>query len=141
MEQEKFDIKKVKVCRTLEGTISEIVAAIILVITWALAIAIDRDVVEGHYLGALFGSIAVVYSLVCAYFPSQINVANVRLENIRQVDLAIRMTRVLAIELALLLLAMVSFREEITDGLWMLIPVGVILLTAIIFTLIIRKAK
>jgi len=74
-------------------------------------------------------------------FPSYINVANVQLENIRQVEWAIRMCRVLAIELALLLLAIVSFGKNITDGPWMLIPVGFIIITALIFTQIIRKAE
>ena len=141
---EQFNLKKVKVHRTLEGTIFEIVAAVILVITWAIAITthqMDLDVVKGSFMGVIFGTIAVVISLICAYFPSYINVANVQLENIRQVEWAIRMCRVLAIELALLLLAIFSFGKNITDGPWILIPVGFIIITALIFTQIIRKAE
>ena len=63
---EQFDLKKVKVHRTLEGTIFETVAAVILVITWAIAIAthqMDLDVVKGSFMGVIFGTIAVVVSL------------------------------------------------------------------------------
>jgi len=141
---EQFNLKKVKVHRTLEGTIFETVAVVILVIVWSIAIAthqMDLDVVKGSFMGVIFGTIAVVVSLICAYFPSYINVANVKLENIRQVEWAIRMCRVLAVELALLLLAIVSFGEKITDGPWMLIPIGLIIITALVFTQIVRKAK
>ena len=144
MEQNNFDLKSVKVHRTLEGTIFETAAAIIMVVTWAIAIAthqMDLDEVKGSFMGVIFGTIAVAVALIGAYFPSHINVANVKLENIRQVEWAIRMCRVLAIELALLILAIVSFGKNITDGPWMLIPVGIIIMTALFFTQVVRKAR
>ena len=38
-EKNSFDLKSVKVHRTLEGTIFEVITAIILVVMWAVAIA------------------------------------------------------------------------------------------------------
>ena len=41
MEQEKFDLKKVKVYRTPEGTIFEAITLVILLIAWIVSITID----------------------------------------------------------------------------------------------------
>ena len=91
---EQFDIKKVKVNRTLEGTIFEVAALIILIATWAVAAATGQaefSEVKGSLVALIVITIAVGIVLSTAYHPSKINFSlNTRLENIRQVVLAVR---------------------------------------------------
>ena len=142
---EQFDIKKVKVNRTLEGTIFEVAALIILIATWAVAAATGQAEfreVKGSLVALIVITIAVGIVLSTAYHPSKINFSlNTRLENIRQVVLAVRMCRVIAIEISLLLLGIVLTKGVYNNTSWMLIPAIFILITAIVFDYLIRKAK
>ena len=114
MEQEKFDLKKVKVCRTPEGTIFETTALVILLIAWIVSIA----------------------------SPSHINLFNIPLRNIRQVELSIRMVRILSVGLALMSLtvAIVGPNSPLTKVLCIGI-VAVVGVIGFVFIYLIQKTE
>ena len=95
MEQNNFDIKKIKVHRTTEATVFEIVFAIVAVIVWGLIIWLVHrapDIVPTHFDASgkpnVYGSpagvtipciiltIAAIVLMVLAYFPRHINITN-----------------------------------------------------------------
>jgi hypothetical protein len=87
-------------------------------------------------------TIAVGVVLSTAYHPSKINFSlNTRLENIRQVVLAVRMCRVIAIEISLLFLGIVLTKGVYNNAPWMITPAIFIVITAGVFEYLIRKAK
>lgn len=119
-EQTELDLKKIKVHRTTEGTIFEIVAALLLVVLWVLTVVLwqkSDPVVATHFdlsgtpdgfgsrnhmfVTAVAGTLSTVLLLVSAYFPRHINLP-VGISNIRQAAIAVRMVRVLAVTVALL---------------------------------------
>ena len=124
MEQKNnFDIKKVKVHRTLEGTVFEIVFAIVAIVVWGLIIWMIHqapDIVPTHFDGSgkanAYGSpvgvtipciiltLGAIGCMVVAYYPRLIN-STVKITNIRQVELNIRSIRVAGITLLLMVLA------------------------------------
>ena len=63
---EQFDIKKVKVNRTLEGTIFEVVALIILIATWAVAAATGQA--EFSEVKGSLVALIVITIVVGSYF-------------------------------------------------------------------------
>lgn len=124
MEQKNnFDLKSVKVHRTKESTIFEIVFVIVAIIVWAIIIwMVHRapDVVPTHFDASgnpnAYGSpkgvtipcaIITVVGVVCmivAYFPRLINMP-FKITNIRQVKIAIRSVRMAGVTLLLMALA------------------------------------
>jgi hypothetical protein len=139
-----FDINKIKVPRTREGFIMEAVAAMLLIGAWVVALARHEfaSAFYGEWYAILIGvTILVVALLVSAYFPKFINHSR-QFSNVRQVMLNVRMTRVLAIELALML-----FVDKLMDGkllshtLLPIIPASVMVITALVFLYLIRRAK
>lgn len=119
-EQNELDLKKIKVHRTTEGTIFEIVAALLLVVLWVLTVVLwqkSNPTIATHFdltgtpdgfgsrnhmfVTAVAGTISTVLLLVSAYFPRFINLP-VGISNIRQAATAVRMVRVLAVTVALL---------------------------------------
>jgi len=143
-EQEEFDIKQVKVHRTLEGTVIEALAAIMLVVAWIIAFVnhqFDGNVHENWMGGLIIATIAVVLILVTAYYPILFN-NRYRLRNIKQVAIAVRMNRVLALELALVLLInAVTGCKLLEQQSLALTVVALILMTALVFSILIYKAK
>lgn len=119
-EQTELDLKKIKVHRTTEGTIFEIVAALLLVVLWVLTVVLWQrcnSTIATHFdltgtpdgfgsrnhmfVTAVAGTVSTVLLLVSAYFPRFINLP-VGISNIRQAATAVRMVRVLAVTVALL---------------------------------------
>lgn len=139
-----FDIKKVKVPRTTEGTMMEAIAGLVLIVTWVIALArhqFDGAMGKDWLMGIIAFSIAIIVLLAACYRPKFFNNAR-KLNNMEQVLLTIRMSRVLAIEFALTVLC-----NAITGNLmnphpvWLWLPIIVILLTALFFTVLIYKAR
>ena len=136
-----FDIKEVKVHRTLEGTIFEVVTAIIIVVMYAVAIAknyFDFDNFQGKHLATIVLSVISIVLLAVAYSPKNINIGG-QPKNIRQVEIAIRTVRVIAVELALFCLLMVAISPDnpiihTTFGVTLVV-------TALISTIFIHKSK
>ena len=115
--------QKIKVHRTKEGTIFELAFLVLAVVVWALIIwMISRapDVIATHFDGngnpngygspwgllvpCLITTLIGVGLLVVAYHPHLINMP-VEVKTIRQHELAIRSTRIAALTLLLLTLA------------------------------------
>ena len=142
MEQEKFDLKKVKVCRTPEGTIFETTALVILLIAWIVSIATQKLATTDDWIGMGVFSIVIIVCLLCAYSPSHINLFNIPLRNIRQVELSIRMVRILSVGLALMSLtvAIVGPNSPLTKVLCIGI-VAVVGIIGFVFIYLIQKAK
>ena len=136
-----FNIEEVKVHRTLEGTIFEVVTAIIIVVMYAVAIAknyFDFDNFQGKHLATIVLSVISIVLLAVAYSPKNINIGG-QPKNIRQVEIAIRTVRVIAVELALFCLLMVAISPDnpiihTTFGVTLVV-------TALISTIFIHKSK
>ena len=141
MEQKDFDIKNVKVYRTLEGTIFEIAAAVILIATWVAAIAthmFNGTEITAKYVVLVVISLAVIVMLANAYYPRRFNFGQ-ELKNIRQVKIGIRMVRTLAVEMAFLPLFMIAFspEKEFTP----IILFVILIITVVVFKVFLNKAK
>ena len=125
MEQNKFNLKEVKVHRTLEAMVFEIAFAIMTIIVWGIIIWMIQqapDIVPTHFDASgkpnAYGSpsgiiipciILTAGAILCmgiAYFPRHINMP-FKITNIHQVEWTIRFTRVMGITLLLTPLAFV----------------------------------
>lgn len=156
-----FNIKDVKVHRTLEGTVFEIVFAIVAIVVWGIIIWLVHrapDIVPTHFdasgnpnaygspvgitIPCIILTIAAISLIVLAYFPRHINMP-VNITNIRQVEMTIRSTRVAAITLLVLCLAIVYtlLGMDSPNPIPILTVVGILFLEIIVFSLLIKKAK
>ena len=156
--------EKIKVNRTLEGTIFEFAFLVLLIAVWVfIIIALQKapDVVPSHFDAAghansygskygilfatIFTTIAGVIMLGCAYFPHTINLP-VRIKTPRQYLLAIRMVRVLSLVM-LALTAVIGYTSLVAgahgepSAVPILGTVGVMFAVIIIFCILIYKAK
>ena len=156
--------EKIKVNRTLEGTIFEFAFLVVLIAVWVLIIiALQKapDVVPSHFDAAghansygskygilfatIFTTIGGVVLLGGAYFPHTINLP-VRIKTPRQYLLAIRMMRVLSLVL-LALTAVIAYTSLVAgahgepSAVPILATVGVMFAVIIIFCILIYKAK
>ena len=143
-QQEVFDIKKIRVARTIEGTILETITVLLLIATWVITLV-------GHQFGggtqndwlkvAIIISIAAIALLVFAYFPRYMKNAH-QLSNVRQVLISIRLFRVLAVEFALMILCnAISGGTMMERPFWIMATLAVIIITCLIFYLLIYRAK
>lgn len=156
-----FNIKDVKVHRTLEGTVFEIVFAIVAIVVWGIIIWLVHrapDIVPTHFdasgnpnaygspvgitIPCIILTIAAISLIVLTYFPRYINMP-VNITNICQVEMTIRSTRVAAITLLVLCLAIVYtlLGMDSPNPIPILTVVGILLLEIIVFSLLIKKAK
>lgn len=161
MEQNNFDLKKVKVHRTAEATILEVVFAIVAIIVWGLIIWMIRqapDIVPTHFdasgkpnaygspvgitIPCIIVTIAAISLMVAAYFPRHINMP-FEITNIRQVELTLRQLRIAGIIFLLLPLAVayMMLGMNTPSPTPLLIVIGLIFLVFIVFTILIYKAK
>ena len=161
MEQNNFDIKKVKVHRTTEGTVLEAVFVIVAIIVWGLIIWMVHqapDIVPTHFDASgkpnAYGSpagvtipcalltIGAIVCMVCAYFPQHINMP-FKIRNTRQVELAIRLLRVTGITFLLtpLAVAYTLLGMSSPSVIPILATVGLILVETVLFSIIIYKTK
>ena len=161
MEQNNFDIKKVKVHRTTEATLFEAVFVLIAFIVWGLIIwMVHRapDIVPTHFDASgkpnAYGSpvgvtipcalltIGAIVCMVCAYFPRHINMP-FKISNIRQVEIAIRQLRIMGITLLLVPLAVAYMMLGMSSpsAIPILAVIALIFLEIILFTILIYRAK
>ena len=161
MEQKNFDIKKVKVHRTTEATIFEIVFVIVAVIVWGVIIWLVHrapDIVPTHFDASgkpnAYGSpvgitipcalltIGAIVCMVCAYYPRLINMP-MKITNIRQVELTIRSIRVAGITLLLLALAIAYIMLGMSkpSATPIIAIIVLLILNIFIFSTLINKAK
>ena len=156
-----FDIKDIKVHRTLEGTVFEIVFAIIAVIVWGVIIWLVHrapDIVPTHFdasgkpnaygtsagatIPCIILTIVAISMMVIAYFPRHINMP-FEITNIRQVTLVIRQLRIVGITSLFLPLALayMMLGMKTPSATPLLLVIGLIFLVFIVFTILIYKAK
>ncbi len=161
MEQNNFDIKKIKVHRTTEATVFEIVFVLMAIIVWGLIIWLVHrapDIVPTHFDASgrpnAYGSpvgiaipcalltIGAIVCMVCTYFPQYINMP-FKIRNIRQVELSIRSLRMIGITFLLIPLAVAYTLLGMSSpsAIPILAVIGLILLESILFTIIIYKSK
>ena len=156
--------EKIKVNRTLEGTIFEFAFLVLLIAVWVfiiLALKKAPDVVPTHFDGAghatsydskysilfvtIFTSIGGIIMLGSAYYPHTINIP-VKVKTPRQYLLAIRMMRVLSLVL-LALTAVIAYTSLVAgahgepSAMPILATVGVMFAIIIVFCVLIFKAK
>ena len=161
MEQNNFDIKKVKVHRTTEATVLEAVFIVVAIVAWGLIIwMIHRapDIIPTHFDGSgkpnAYGSPAgiaipciilttgAIVIMVLAYFPRHINMP-FKITNIRQVELALRQLRIAGIIFLFVPLAVAYMMLGMStpSPMPMLVVIGLLLLEILVFTILIYKAK
>lgn len=161
MEQNNFDIKKVKVHRTTEATVLEAVFIVVAIVAWGLIIwMIHRapDIIPTHFDGSgkpnAYGSpagiaipciiltIGAIVIMVLAYFPRHINMP-FKITNIRQVELALRQLRIAGIIFLFVPLAVAYMMLGMStpSPMPMLVVIGLLLLEILVFTILIYKAK
>ena len=153
--------ERIKVCRTTEGTIFEIVLVVMLVVIGALIAmmyADAPDVVPTHFdfsgeanawnskssvlIPCLATSIVSIIMMICAYFPHTMNIP-VEVSTPRQWALVVRLTRIMALEMALLTLPIAASILMVEHhAMWpVLTVVGLMLTTVIVFCVLIHRAK
>ena len=153
--------ERIKVCRTTEGTIFEIVLVVMLVVIGALIAmmyADAPDVVPTHFgpsgepngwgsksgvlIPCLVITIASIFLMVSAYFPHKVNIP-VEVSTPRQWALVVRLVRVMALEMALLTLPIATSSLLVDHHTtWLIMAVtGLMFITVIIFCVLIHKAR
>lgn len=144
MDNNNYDINKIKVPRTIDGTIMEGIAIVLLIVAWVISLARHQfagEAGEEVLISAIITSGSVLLLLFCSHFV-WFNKNAQKLRNMHQVMLTVRMNRVLAIEFAL-----GTLFNSLTDNLIKSHPVLVlaycffIVITGIFFTFLIHKAK
>lgn len=152
---------KIKVHRTTEGTISEVAFLILAIIVWAIIIwqvSKAPNVIATHFdlnghpngygspWGLLFPCIITTVVGACmlagAYFPHTINVP-VEVKTPRQYELLIRMTRITALIMLLLTLAIpMTLLVFSTPQSWPVLGTIALMIAVIIYYCVqIHKAK
>lgn len=161
MEQNNFDIKKIKVYRTTEATVFEVAFAIVAIIVWGVIIWLVHrapDIVPTHFdasgnpnaYGSPIGAtipcviltIGAIVMMVLAYFPRHINMP-FKITNIQQVKLTIRQLRIAGITFLFLPLtvAYMMLAMKTPSATPLLVVVGLILLEFIVTSILIYRAK
>ena len=162
--ENQFNIKEVKVHRTIEGTIFETVFTIMAIVVWGLIILMLNqapDIIPTHFdasgkpnaygspmgivIPCIIVTIAAIGLMVIAYFPRHMNMP-FKVTNIRQVELTIRMTRITGLIFLVLTLAigwtsLGSINHGGPNAIPILTVVGLLFAVIIIFTILIHKAK
>ena len=162
MEQKNtFDLKSVKVHRTSEAIIFEIAFAIVAVIVWGIITWMlyrAPNIVPTHFdasgkpnaygspsgiiIPCIILTIGAVVCMTIAYFPRRINMP-FKITNIRQVELAIRFSRVTGITFLLIPLSVAYMMLGMTSPspTPFLVVFGLLFLEIIFFSIVIYKAK
>ena len=160
-EKNSFDLKTVKVHRTTEATVFEVAFVILAIIVWGIIIwMIHRapDVVPTHVdasgkpnaygsptgiiIPCIILTIGAVVCMAIAYFPRHINMP-FKITNIRQVELAIRFSRVTGITFLLIPLSVAYMMLGMSSPspTPFLVVFGLLFLEIIYFSIVIYKAK
>lgn len=135
MKLKKDNRPAVKVNRTLEGTIFEIVVAAILIVSWVIIIMNRNNLPASFpFTQCITVSVVSLGMLIAAYFPNSINMP-VQITTPRQYALAIRMVRIIG-----LILSLMPVTTYFHSMLSTVFCVGGMVVVIIIFALLIHKA-
>lgn len=136
MKLKKDNRPAVKVNRTLEGTIFEIVVAAILIVSWVIIIMNLNNLPAWFPLTqCIITSLVSLGMLVAAYFPNSINMP-VQINTPRQYALAIRMVRIIGVILSLMPVT-TYFHSMLSTA----FCVGGLVVVIIIFSVLIYRAR
>ena len=143
-EKEDFDPDSIRVSHTREGTIFEAITGLLLAAAWAIALATglfigeDGGIIYKAILGMFLSTIIIVFFLIDVYTPSELHFAG-KLTNARQVGLAVRMNRILAVLGSLIVILSVIPALHVN---WLaLCLLGLMVGTIIVFRILIDKAR
>ena len=153
--------EKIKVYRTREGNIFELVFLVLMIIVWVLMVRLlssAPEVVPTHFDAAgnpnsydskyailfpcIMTTVAGIITMMGAYFPHTINIPG-GLKTPRQYELAIRMMRILGLTLLVLTLAIgwTSLGSVRPSAVPTLAVVGVMFAVIIVFTILIYRSR
>lgn len=136
MKLKKDNRPAVKVNRTLEGTIFEIVVAAILIVSWVIIIMNRNNLPAWFPLAqCIITSLVSLGMMVAAYFPNSINMP-VQINTPRQYALAIRMVRIIGVILSLM--PVTAYFHSMLSTVFC---VGGLVVVIIIFTVLLHKAR
>lgn len=140
---EELNLKAVRVHRTLEGTLFEVAAAGVLIGAWLVAYRTHLfagERAENMWVVMPILTLSTIALLAGAYHPRWLNLST-KLRNLRQVAIACRLTRILALELSLFAMAHATISESLYGNkILSYLPMAVILLTVTIANAMLRKA-
>ena len=136
MKLKKDNRPAVKVNRTLEGTIFEIVVAAILIVSWVIII-MNRNNLPAWFplTQCIITSSVSLGMMVAAYFPNSINMP-VQINTPRQYALAIRMVRIIGVILSLM--PVTAYFHSMLSTVFC---VGGLVVVIIIFSVLIYRAR
>ena len=139
-----FDPDSVHVGRTLEGTIFEVITGTIVAAAWAIALASRHFIGNGGEIlyREIFDMVmltsCIAFLLIDVYMPSFLFLAG-KLTNVKQVGLAVRMDRSLALIIAVFL---ILYATPALHYNWLAVCIfALFLVTVIVFRIFIHKAK
>ena len=139
-----FDPDSVHVGRTLEGTIFEVITGTIVAAAWAIALASRHFIGNGGEIlyREIFDMVmltsCIAFLLIDVYTPSFLFLAG-KLTNVKQVGLAVRMDRSLALIIAVFL---ILYATPALHYNWLAVCIfALFLVTVIVFRIFIHKAK
>ena len=139
-----FDPDSVHVGRTREGTIFEVITGTIVAAAWAIALASRHFIGDGGEIlyREIFDMVMltsfIAFLLIDVYTPSFLFLAG-KLTNVKQVGLAVRMDRILALIIAAFLILYVIPALHLN---WLAVClIALFLVTVIVFRIFIHKAK
>ncbi len=138
--EERFNINDVRVLRTKEGTVFEMLTLVTLVITWILA-ALNHQLNEyGNIIGLMVITAVSLVLLYEVYWPGQIKFTGITLRNTRQVAYAVRWCRVLALQTAVLMLgfSIIGYESPLSKS-WAIGMVVFIGVVGFVFIYLIQK--
>ena len=157
------DVKHIRMERTLESTIFEIVALFLLIATWILAILMYRHAPESiptHFdlegnpnnegsrlmllVVAGISTILTVFQLVTAYVPTAVVDKRIKFNNRLQLTYASRMVRINSLLICLMficIILMMCYPQSIMPKVLLFVFVGIICVVSIVFYILIKKAR
>lgn len=136
MKLKKDNRPAVKVNRTLEGTIFEIIVAAILIVSWVIIIInLNNLPASFPFAQCITTSVVSLCLMAAAYFPNSINMP-VQINTPRQYALAIRMVRIIGVILSLM--PVTAYFHSMLSTVFC---VGGLVVVIIIFSVLIYRAR
>lgn len=139
-----FDPDSVHVGRTREGTIFEVITGLLVAAAWAIALVSRHFIGDGgeilyrEIFDMVMLTLCIAFLLIDVYTPSFLFLAG-KLTNVKQVGLAVRMDRILALIIAVFLVLYVTPALHYN---WLAVCIfALFLVTVIVFRIFIHKAK
>ena len=150
-----------KVNRTKEGTMFEIVCGVLILVMWIVAFVLFKkspDTVPTHFniagevdatgdkitiiVMAIVGTIVTIMALLAAYKPDKAINIPFSVSSPTQYVKMMRMVRVIAVEVAILFIIVILMIGEKFNHVWLLYSiVGIVLLTTIVYCVNIYRLR